>query len=366
MALSAAPSVAPTASRVCPTCRAEYPPATRECATRRCARTGERLVDSRLGQILDDRYEVISILGRGSWSTVWMAVNQRTGDRCAVKLIERAVGGEQEAWKHELRATLRAASIHSAEVMDAGLSEDGRFYIVMELVDGQPLDAVFSSYQRQRTPLPYRSVVHIATQICQALAPAHRVGIIHQDLKPANVILTTRDGDEEFVKVLDFGVARLLNPGPGDTGASGTGHQPSIRATVSFGTPAYMAPEQVIAGGDVDERADLYSLGIMVYEALAGRLPFIADDPSELAQARLHREARALADLRPDLPRRLCTLVDTLLQREPDERPASADLVARALNDIAARPSTSILALKNGVPRPARRSGPLGWLFRKR
>jgi serine/threonine-protein kinase len=302
-------------------------------------------VVSRVGQLIDGRYEVVSILGSGSMSTVWMALHNHTGRRVAVKVMERSVGGAHASWLNELRATAKADSAHSAEIIDGGSLPCGRFFLTMELVEGQSLEDILHAYRLHRSPLPYRSAVHIGAQICSALACAHRLGVVHQDLKPSNVIIMERSDDPEFVKVLDFGVASICGGRKERSGAA---------EPYAVGTAAYMAPEQLRLDSNVDARADLYALGVMLFEALTAELPFSGASPEQMAQARLERLPRPCAQLRPDLPPALCRLVDSLLHPDPSRRPESADAVRAALNAILIRPPTSILDFRHGLPKPER------------
>jgi serine/threonine-protein kinase len=319
----------------------------RRCPRANCRKHENKTVPSLIGSIIDGRYEVISILGTGAMGTVWLAVHLHTGHRVAVKVLERAVGAAERAYLHELRATSLADSAHTVAVLGGGAMEDGRFFIVMELVEGQSFAEVLERHKKDGVTLPYKRVAQVCAQVCAALSCAHRLGVVHQDLKPSNIMLTERDGDSWYVKVLDFGFAKLFVDGTAQT-LTGRGF--------AAGTPAYIAPEQLEVDADLDGRADLYSLGIILFEALARRMPFDGDSPVEIARARLDRVPPSLRDLRPDLPRDLCDLVDRLLLRDASRRPKDAEEVRRALLDLRTRSEPSILDFRNGAQKPRRLS----------
>ena len=241
--------------------------------------------------MIDNRYRVLRKIGEGGMGTVYAAEHVEIGKIVAIKILHPHYSTEQELverFRREARAASRIGHPNIIDVMDFGTTDDGCAYFIMEHLDGIDLADVLSHERRLD---PNRSC-QITIQICRALAAAHAAGVIHRDLKPENIFLVARDGKADFVKVLDFGVARsagrsqrLTNPG------------------IAMGTPEYMAPEQA-AGGVVDHRSDIYSVGALLYEMVTGQPPQKRDGevvgprvaaPAGVGGARSHRRARARA-----------------------------------------------------------------------
>ncbi len=224
------------------------------------------------GRIVADRYRVERLLGEGGMGAVYLVEHVHMRKRYALKVLHPEVGENPEIVTRFEREALAAAHIDHPNVVaasDFGRTGEGGFYLVLEYVEGRSLAAVLES-----GPLPADRVLAIATQIGLALTRAHALGVVHRDLKPENVMLVEREGEGELVKVLDFGIAKVpvahLTPGGSNQALTQMG---SV-----FGTPEYMAPEQAV-GDAVDARADLYALGVMLYEMLTGVRPLTADDP---------------------------------------------------------------------------------------
>ena len=269
---------------------------------------------------------------------VWLAEDTRLHRQVALKMVRPADAGGAAARERLMREARAAASLnhpHIATVHDV-LDHDDQVVIVLEYVDGETLHT-----RIKRGPLPPPEAVDIAIQIAKALSTAHAHGIVHRDLKPANVII----GEGGHAKVLDFGLARLLDLGSTQTAAA----RVETAGVVGFvGTPGYAAPEQMVSSG-VDERADLYALGVVLFEMICGRRPFPGHDPLQLATSKLSQEAPALSSTGKLVPPALDRLVAQLLQRDPDDRPASATDVVSQLREVYGAPSSTELA---GVRRP--------------
>ncbi|MFE4512682.1 serine/threonine-protein kinase [Kitasatospora sp. NPDC056783] len=282
--------------------------------------------------LLDGRYQLETLLGAGGMGTVWRGFDRRIGRTVAVKVLtlDGAPDSAVRRFFSEANATGNLSSRHIVTVHDVGRADlDGSpvAYLVMELLEGRSLDHLVE----ERLP-DVADVIAWTVQICDALATAHRAGIVHRDIKPANVMLTA-DGT---VKVVDFGIARHLGS-----------RQPALTTAGNvIGTPAYMAPEQ--AGGDpvIGAAADLYALGCLLHTLLTGRPPFTGDAIAVLHQ-HLTATPAGLGTLRPGIPADLETLVLHLLAKAPDKRPPSAEAVVERLRALTPQPP---------LP-PARRAG---------
>jgi len=273
-------------------------------------------------------YRILRHLGSGGMGSVWLAEDTRLHRQVALKTLRAADLDDAPARARLLREARAAAALnHSniATVYDV-LENDGHVVIVFEYVEGETLAARLA-----REPMPAREAVELGCQVAQALVAAHAQGVVHRDLKPANVII----GAGGQLKVLDFGIARLLSTGTTQTSG---GHSGSALGFV--GTPAYAAPEQMVSSA-VDERADLYALGVMLFEMVSGRRPFTGTDPVALASSKLSHDAPALKTTGGLVPRELERLVGSLLARDRDQRPASAGDVLAHLRAIDSAPVTA-------------------------
>ena len=265
---------------------------------------------------------------------VWLADDTRLHRQVALKMVRTGDTGGASARERLMREARAVASLnhpHIATVHDV-LYHDDQVIIVLEYVEGETLHT-----RIKRGPLPPPEAVDIATQIAKALSTAHAHGIVHRDLKPANVII----GNGGHVKVLDFGLARVLDLGTTQTGY----HAAQTAGVVGFvGTPGYAAPEQMVSSA-VDERADLYALGVVIFEMISGRRPFPGDDPVRLATSKLSQGAPALSSTAKLVPPALDRLVAKLLERDPANRPASASDAIAQLQDIYGLPTTGVLGV---------------------
>lgn len=274
------------------------------------------LVGTASAHLMGDRYRLDTVLGRGGIATVWAGVDIRLDRPVAVKVLGSAATADPAMLRlldQEARTLARLAHPNIVAVYDLGTEADVP-YVVMELVEGDDL-----RQRLARGPLDPPEAVRIATQICDALQAAHEAGVVHRDIKPDNVLLT-RSG---IVKICDFGIARLQQ----SSTAQATAHGSVI------GTASYMAPEQA-SGGPVDARADLYALGCVLYEMLASRPPFTGDDAMRVLWQHVHDAPAPVASQRSDVPAELDALVQQLLTKRPEHRPASARQVRASLAEL--------------------------------
>jgi len=278
--------------------------------------------DESLPRLLGGRYQLDAKLGAGGMGVVYRASDLTMHRSVAVKLI-RGVDGvaldEEVAGRflREAKNTARIQHEHIIEVFDLGRSDQGDMYFVMELLEGESL----STKLRRDGKLPVAVGVHIARQMCAALNVAHAAGIIHRDLKPANVMLIERAGRGDYVKVLDFGVAKSYTPDQ-QTQLTHTG--------MLVGTVEYMAPEQIM-GRTVDGRTDIYALGVVMYRMFTGKAPFRDGGVPALIHAHLNVFPKPMTDTAPEIPGALDRVVLRCLAKQPEQRYESMEELSRAL-----------------------------------
>ena len=306
-----------------------------------------------IGSYLDARYQVRRLIGEGGMGLVYEAEHTEIGRRVAVKVLHAAYTRHAEVvarFRAEARAATRIGHPHIVEVLDSGTTVEGAVYFVMEFLAGQDLSAVIN----KEGPQPQRRAIAIGREICQALAAAHRAGIVHRDMKPENVFLIEREGHKDFVKVLDFGIAKTLEQ---TTEKQGRLTQPGM----AMGTPEYMAPEQA-AGQPTDLRADIYSVGAILYEMLSGKVPIEGANVMEILTKKATTEPLPVGQLRADVDRDLERLVMRMLARSPEQRPQSMDEVAGELGRLSSSASSGWVrgpAAPEGTLRVARTRAPL-------
>lgn len=307
----------------------------------RLQQSAEHLV----GQKLAERYLIERVLGVGGMGAVYQAEHLLMHKRVAIKVLHPEMTQLTEAVQRFEREAMAAGRIEHPNVVaatDFGKLEDGSFFLVLEFVEGKSLRELMD---RQESFPPER-VVRIIRQILQGLTRAHSLGIVHRDLKPENVMLVQREDDPDFVKMLDFGIAKVpvaeLTPpsvvGPPSSTAALT------RLGMVYGTPEYMAPEQAL-GQEIDARADLYALGVISFEMLAGRRPFIASNPVQILGQVVSKPVPAISEVCPEreVPPAIEEIVRTLLAKSPDERYADARTALVALDTAA--PPTAVVSL---------------------
>ncbi|MFO0666053.1 MAG: serine/threonine-protein kinase [Polyangiaceae bacterium] len=300
------------------------------------------------GCVLSDRYRVERCLGEGAMGAVFLAEHVMMHKRVAVKVLHAEMGDRPDVVARFEREAVAASHIEHPNVAaatDFGKLPDGSFFLVLEYIEGISLRDALNQYGA----LPPRRALHIARQVCAALCGAHVLGIVHRDLKPENIMLVDRGDDPDFVKVLDFGIARV----PMNDLASQRLQNGSVltRVGMVYGTPAYMAPEQAL-GEAVDARADLYSLGILLFEMLTGSRPFDAPNEVMLLAAQVTAPVPSMQERRSGITidLRLEAFVRHLLEKSPADRPADAFAVEETLLELA--PACPNEAVRWGSVRP--------------
>ena len=310
--------------KICPQCGKVYDDQIDSCPSDRSNLILiDPTADPMLGKLLDGRYRLIRKIGEGGMGSIYRAVHTENLRICAIKLMTSLSPAKDDAiarFKREARNSVRIDSAHAVTVYDSGQTEEGLQFLAMEFIDGKPLSRVIA----EQRVLPIERVVHITNQIAEALAAAHALPMIHRDLKPDNIMITRKGANSDFVKVLDFGIAKALAD-PGGDNLTKTGFV--------LGTPVYMSPEQLL-GEELDPRSDVYSLAIIVFEMLTGRLPFEGDNPQAVMMKRVMSEPLRLRAVAPGLSESLEIAVMAGLQRNRDARTPSVEAFASELNRV--------------------------------
>jgi eukaryotic-like serine/threonine-protein kinase len=298
------------------------------------------------GDVLDGKYRVERLLGEGGMGAVAKATHLLRRAPVALKFMSGAVlslPGAVERFVNEGVAASQIDSDHVVKVFDVGRLPSGAPYLVMEYLEGFDLGQIL---EREGPTLPVARAVHFIVQSLRALQTAHAAGIIHRDMKPSNCFVIDKDGEADFVKLVDFGISKVR--------ASEDGQAAHLTRTNSaLGTPLYMSPEQARSPRDVDTRTDLYSVGAILYEMLSGRTPYTSESGefTEILFKIFTTEPEPLATLRPDLPEGLCAVVHHALQRDPKDRFGSAAEMAEALTPFADERSTQVFVRLRGTRR---------------
>jgi eukaryotic-like serine/threonine-protein kinase len=279
----------------------------------------------RCGELLAGKYRIVRLIGEGGMGQVYEAEHATVGRRFAVKFLRPHLASNEEAvarFRREARAAGALDSEHIATVTDFDVAADGSPFLVMEYLEGKSLGQLLA----EEGPLPVPRAAGALLQVCRGLEAAHAAGILHRDLKPDNLFVVRRADGSERVKILDFGIAKLMysaEPLPIQTGGA-------------IGTPFYMAPEQARGDKAVDERVDVYALGVILYELLSGEKPHPGDCGNAVLAHVLTKSAVPLATVRSGLPPPLVELVHRALAFEPRDRPPTVRALGRELEGFVA------------------------------
>ena len=278
--------------KVCTQCGTEYDLTQKFCPADGSPLRFQSADDPLIGQMVADRYQILSLIGEGGMGRVYLAEHVRMGRKSAVKVINPALATTADAISRFNREAANACKINHpnvAQVYDFGEMADGTLYLAMEYIDGETLDAIIA----REGPLPIARAAQITKQVADALNAAHHLGIVHRDLKPENVMVARHLDGTDWVKVVDFGIAKTIQ-------RDGGGSQTVTTAGVSLGTPEYMSPEQ-LAGEKLDHRTDVYSLGLVLFNMLTGQLPYPKLTSKETLVRRLTSPPRTLGEVMPDV-----------------------------------------------------------------
>ncbi|MGH7435396.1 MAG: serine/threonine-protein kinase [Polyangiaceae bacterium] len=305
-------------AKACPQCKVRYPGSATFCFL-----DGAALIeagDPMVGRTIAGRYVIEGQLGEGGMATVYRAKHTLVDRPCAVKFMNPIFASDpttRERFRREARSAQALAHPNVIEIFDQGVTEEGRDYIVMELLSGQTLGALID-----RGPVPPARAVPILIQMARGIARAHDLGVVHRDLKPDNIYLCPRADRGDLVKILDFGIARQNT----DTRLTGAGEL--------FGTPQYLAPERIMQG-ETGPSVDLYALGVIFFEVLTGRLPIEASDATMFLVRHVKDKPPRAKSYVSSLPDALDSLVAQLLEKDPHARPVDAHRIEKDLVEIA-------------------------------
>jgi eukaryotic-like serine/threonine-protein kinase len=273
------------------------------------------------GELIQSRYRLARLLGSGASGSVWAARNELIDRDVALKIMRPDVAEDAVALQrffNEAKASGRVRSPSIVEILDLGQAEDGSPFLVFELLEGEGLD---EKLRREGVVAP-ESLMEMLVGVARALELAHAQGIIHRDLKPANIFVTRSPHGQSIAKILDFGISKVVD----------TGHNFTLTRTGTVvGSPAYMSPEQAAGREDIDGRADIWSLGVVMYEALTGTLPHQAANYNQLMVRILTQDSDSVSTRKADLPPSVSAIVDACLKRERDARTSNAGTLANQM-----------------------------------
>ena len=318
--------------KLCPVCGKEYSNTSTLCPV-----DGEVLQttsDPHVGETLAGKYLIEELIKSGGMGSVYRGKHILMDKRVAIKVLRPSLAMDDAVvarFSREAKAASRISHPHAVNVTDFGESENGVVFLVMEYLDGQTLKEII----KKEGAMPLDRTIEIVRQVSGALDAAHEQGVIHRDLKSDNIMLSETNGGE-WAKVLDFGIAKIQQP-------DGAGDMDVTAANLVIGTPQYMSPEQCSHSGPIDARSDVYSLGIIVYEMLAGRVPFSGESPTVIMMKQVQDEPPSILEARPDLPAGIASVITRALAKQPVDRFQSAGDLSRALAEVSQTEGDSVL-----------------------
>ena len=281
-----------------------------------------------IGTVINDRYKIIKLVGTGGMGSVYLAEHEILRKKVAIKILHYEQSKRKDTVERFKREAIAASNIgqdNIVDVTDFGYTEEGNAYFVMEYVEGRSLADVM----KEQRVLPLEFAVSVAAQIAVALYSAHGKGIIHRDLKPENILLTNKDGNYPFVKIVDFGISKILQ----DDVKPDERLRTLTKSGAIFGTPEYMSPEQA-AGESVEPASDIYSLGVIMYEMLTGRLPFFDDNYMKILHKHQYEFPELPGNINPDIPSDVNALIMKCLEKKPFNRYGTMMLLLNDLKNI--------------------------------
>jgi serine/threonine protein kinase len=305
-------------------------------------------VDKKIGP-----YTIVRLLGAGGMGQVYEAVHDQIQRRAAIKILHKRFANNKQIatrFVNEARAVNIVQHASLVSIYEFGQTPDGSAYIVMEYLDGQTLRQRLESSGGRLQP---EVAMRLSRQIASALSAAHQKGIIHRDLKPVNIMIVPdpEAAGGERAKVLDFGLAKVMHP---DVDGDGGG---LTRTGTILGTPAYMAPEQCRSARSVDDKSDVYALGVMLYEMLSSDIPFDAETDAELLSMHMYKDPPPLIKRAPSVPEGLAALVERMLKKEQKDRPSASEVATELARLLAAAVNVPLSAMQSGPIASASVSG---------
>ena len=307
-----------------------------------------RATGSLLGQTLNDRYEVLERIGEGGFGTIYLAKQVKMDRQVALKVLNPYMSDDPklvERFRREAKAACNLKDPHTIITYDFDQTPDGVLYLAMEYLRGRTLFEVLE----EEGGLSVERTIHILSQCCSSLAEAHDMGIVHRDIKPENIFLEERPGHHDYVKILDFGIAKIVS---GDAAQS-----PALTAAgQTLGTLEYMSPEQ-LTGKPLDGRSDIYALGILAYEMLTGTLPFESDNPASIISGHLRQQPQPPSTVAPEagIPEALDRIILKMLAKNREERYPDAATLKKELDALIR--SSGTLRILSPKDKPKGRAG---------
>ncbi|MEO5726720.1 MAG: protein kinase, partial [Byssovorax sp.] len=303
-----------------------------------------------VGLVINNKYRLNRLIGDGGMGTVYEARHEMLGTLVALKFLHPELTrrtGLVQRFLQEAKVSAQIQSPHVVRVMDVDQTPDGLAFIVLEYLEGRTLQTLYEDLYKAGQRLSYADALEYSMQMIEGVEAAHKAGIVHRDLKPDNVMITTGPKGAPLLKLLDFGIAKLKVTGELEKGLT--------RPGVIMGTPEYMAPEQAYSADAVDSRADIFSLGVMMFEMLAGRRPVGGDDPQQIAAAYLAGQIARIEDLAPGLAPELAAAVHKAMAPLAKNRFDSVSELRDAIEPfaLAVRPIQPSRVSLSATPTPA-------------